>query len=77
MFIDPTGAVVAQAGHDEEILFYEIGRIWARGQQAWLLYSAFNSLRLFTDLNVAHKIRNELPLFTARRKDVYEKYDGI
>lgn len=31
MFIDPTGAVVAQAGHDEEILFYEIGRIWARG----------------------------------------------
>lgn len=36
-----------------------------------------NSLRLFADLNVAHKIRNELPLFAARRKDVYEKYDGI
>lgn len=25
MFIDPTGAIVAQAGHSEEILFYEIG----------------------------------------------------
>lgn len=76
MVIDPAGRILTQADEKEGIIFYEIGMLKEKVSKQ-LQRPVISNKFIFSDLNDVTKRRKELPLFTSRKTDVFEKYKAL